>query len=53
MKYYVFDEFDCFGDHETLEAAAEQAAWLIACEMRGVYIKQLSQEEFEAYCKNG
>ena len=48
--FYVFDKFDCWDQFCTLEAASAKAAWLIGCEFTGVYIKEMTAEEFEAYC---
>ena len=52
-KFYVFDQYDCFDHCDTLEAASDRAAWLIANQFTGVHILQLTEKEFEDYCKNG
>lgn len=52
-KWYVFDRYDCFGEYTTLEAASQQAAWLIGNEFTGVHIEELTEKEFDTYCKFG
>lgn len=52
-KFYVFDQFDCFGEYSTMEDASKEAARLIANELERVHIIHLTQTEFDAYCETG
>lgn len=53
-KWYVFDEFDCFGDYPNVEDAAKQAEYLATtAELGGVEIRHFTKGEFNAYCEGG
>lgn len=53
MKWYVFDEADCFGGYDDILSAAKQAAWLVDADFGGVEIKYLSEVQFKNYCQTG
>lgn len=53
MKWYVFDEADCFGTFNSAAEAAKQADWLVAQGFSGIEIRCLSTEQFNHYCKFG
>jgi hypothetical protein len=53
MKWYVFDETDCFDSFETVGAAATCAEYLIMSDMEGVHIVYMSEAQSAAYCKGG
>lgn len=53
MKWYVFDEFDCFDSYETAAAAASKAEDMVKDGFEGVHILHLTTEQFDAYCRDG
>lgn len=52
MKWYVFDQFDCFFGHDTAEEAARQAQNMVSDGMEGIHIAYLTRAQFDAYCKH-
>lgn len=53
QKWYVFDEYDCFGSADTAAEAASIAQELADDEFTGVEIRCFTLAEFNAYCRGG
>ena len=45
MKWYVHDEFDCFDEYETAEAAAKYAEKLFMDDIEGVHIVYMTKAQ--------
>lgn len=52
-KWYVGDQFDNFAEFDNAADAGCQADGMIADGFEGVYILQLTAEEFEEFCRTG
>ena len=52
-RWYCFDQFDTFGDYDTLEEAVQQMATLEKDGLTGLHMIQMTAAEFNQYCTDG
>jgi|APFre7841882654_1041346.scaffolds.fasta_scaffold123742_2 hypothetical protein len=53
MKWYVFDEFDCFDEFNTAAEAAAYAEMSRMDDIEGIHIVLMTKAQQLAYCKHG
>jgi hypothetical protein len=52
-KWYVFDDFDCFGERDTAAEAAAVAQDLVEDGFTCIEIRHFTLPEFTAFCQGG